>query len=262
MRQFTPGYLRDTRRGLWDDRTALGPVIRDSPARILDVGAGTGEFTAVLREESGAQVVALDADASLLRAGNVPNAVQGAASELPFPDDGFDLVACQALLVNVPGPVSLLREFSRVSADRVAAVEPDNSAVTVESTVERESAIARRARSYYMAGLETDSGLGSDLRRLFEGAGLSAVSVSRMVHERRIEPSYTEAAIESARRKVTATRLDEHRETMLAGGLAPAEFDALRDDWQSMGRSVIEQMQAGTYRRRETIPFYVAVGRT
>ncbi len=261
MRRFTPEYLRETRRGLWDDRTALAPVISGAPTRILDVGAGTGEFTDVLREESGARVMALDADASLLDVGAVPDAVQGIATQLPFSPDSFDLVACQALLVNVPEPGAVLNEFGRVSADRVAAVEPDNGAVTVESTVEGESAVAGRARTYYMAGLETDSRIGADLHGLFEEAGLRDVSISRMTHERRIEPPYSPIAMESARRKVTAERIDDHRDTMLAGGLSPEEFEVLRDEWQSMGREVIEQVQAGTYHRRERVPFYVAVGR-
>lgn len=261
MRRFTPEYLRETRRGLWDDRTVLGPHFAGAPADILDVGAGTGEFTTVLREESEANVLAVDADASLLRSGNVSNAVQGLATQLPFSDASIDLVTCQALLVNMPDPTAVLEEFERVSADRVGAVEPDNGAVTVESTVPEEAALARRARSAYMAGLETNSRIGGELEGLFEDQNFDAITVSRMVHERHIEPPYTPAAIESARRKVRATRIDDHRETMLAGGMARAEFETLRDDWQAMGRSVVNQVTAGTYRRRETVPFYVATGR-
>lgn len=261
MRRFTPEYLRDTRRGLWDDREILSPHFAGSPARILDVGAGTGEFTTVLREESGAEVLALDGDKRLLRTGSVPNAIQGGATRLPLSNDTVDLVTCQALLVNVPDPTAVLGEFARVSADRVGAVEPDNGAVSVESTVERESAVARRARSAYRAGLETNSRIGTDLKQLFLEQNFRDITVSRMDHERRIEPPYTANAIESARRKVRATRIDDHRETMLAGGLSPAEFDTLRDDWQAMGRSVVKQVKTDSYRRRETVPFYIATGR-
>ncbi|MDR5656713.1 methyltransferase domain-containing protein [Halodesulfurarchaeum sp. HSR-GB] len=260
MRRFTEAYLRDTRHGLWEDREALVPLFRGTPELILDVGAGTGEFTRVLREKGGASVVSLDADASLLRAGAVETPIQGDATRLPIPDRTFDLAACQALLVNLPDPDRAIRELMRVSADRVAAVEPDNSAVTVESTVESEATLSRRARSHYLDGLETDASLGADLGARFEQAGLRDIEVTKHVHERRIEPPYSETAMESARRKVTATRLDDHRETMLDGDLGPAGFDRLRDDWQAMGRAVAEQVQAGTYRRVEHIPFYVAVG--
>ncbi|MDL0140052.1 SAM-dependent methyltransferase, partial [Halobacterium salinarum] len=35
----------------------------------------------------------------------------------------------------------------------------------------------------------------------------------------------------------------------------------LRAAWREMGRDVVAQMQAGEYVRRETVPFYVTVGR-
>lgn len=261
MRRFSSAYLRDTRRGLWDDREPLVDLLGGPTERILDVGAGTGEFTSVLRQETAGTVVPLDADPTLLRAGGLTDGLQGAATRLPFRTDGFDLVACQALLVNVPEPLAVLEEFSRVASDRVGSVEPDNTNVTVDSSVAAESAVARRARTAYMAGLETDSGIGAALRELFETAGLRDLSVTKTVHERRIEPPYSEQAVESARRKVTARRLDEHRDTMLDGGLTIDGFETLRDDWQAMGRAVVDQMHSESYSRRETIPFYVASGR-
>ncbi len=95
----------------------------------------------------------------------------------------------------------------------------------------------------------------------FDAAGLLDVEVTRMDHVRTVEPPYSSVAVESARRKVRATRLDDHRETMLAGGLGTAAFETLRDEWQAMGRTVVEQMRTQDYRRTETVPFYVAVGR-
>lgn len=261
MRRFSPEYLRDTRRGLWEDRTALAPLELDSRSRILDVGAGTGEFTRILREESDARVVAVDADMDLLRAGLVSDAVVGDATRLPFEDDTFDLVICQALLINLPEPTRAIEEFVRVSSDLVAAVEPDNSEVTVESTVESEGRLARRAREYYMDGLETDVSLGSGVAEMFRGAGLTQVSGTRTVHERVVEPPYSDAAMESAKRKVTASRLDEQRTTMLRSQLTPGGFEDLRDEWQSMGREVATQIARERYRRRATVPFYVTVGR-
>jgi len=261
VRRFSEEYLSHTRRGLWDDREALGPVLSGPPDRILDVGAGTGEFTTILREESDATVVALDGDRTLLQAGDLPTAIQGDALRLPFTDDSFDLVVCQALLVNLPDPGAALEEFKRVATDRVAAVEPDNGAVTVESTVEAEAALAERARSYYGEGLATDANFGGNLEATLRSVGLTGVSVMRMDHERVVEPPYEASAIESARRKITASRLDEQRATMIAGGLTDREYGRLRDDWQSMGRSVAAQIREGTYRRREVVPFYIGVGR-
>ncbi|MES3159987.1 MAG: methyltransferase domain-containing protein [Halorubrum sp.] len=70
MRQFSPEYLEHTREGMWDDgREALADLALASRQRVLDVGCGTGEFTAVLREESqpDADVIGVDADTDLLR---------------------------------------------------------------------------------------------------------------------------------------------------------------------------------------------------
>ncbi len=260
MRRFSPEYLRDTRRGLWDDRSALAGLELESRTQILDVGAGTGEFTRILREESSADVVAVDADPRLLHAGAVDPAVVGDATRLPFRSDTFDLVVCQALLINLPDPAAAIEEFVRVSNDLVAAVEPDNSAVEIESSVAQEGDLSNAAREYYMAGLETDVSLGPRVSRLFREADLESVSVTRADHERVVEPPYSDAAMESAKRKVTASRLTEQRRTMLRSALNSEEFDTLRDDWQAMGREVVEQITAGDYRRRATVPFYVTVG--
>ncbi|MFC7131783.1 MULTISPECIES: class I SAM-dependent methyltransferase [Salinibaculum] len=259
MRQFTAEYLDATREGMWEDsRAALAPLELGACERVLDVGAGTGELTRVLREESPGQVVALDADAGLLAEVTDPR-VRGDATRLPFPDDAFDLVVCQALLVNLPDPAAAVREFARVSRDRVAAIEPDNSAVTIESTVEAEAPLARRARGSYLDGVETNAALGA-ARELFADAGLADVTVRSYDHERTIEPPYTETALTAARRKASGEGLGSDRETMLAGETTPEEFDALRQEWRAMGRTVIEQMQAGEYRQREVVPFYVTVG--
>ncbi len=259
MREFTAEYLEATREGMWDDsRTAFASLALEERDRVLDVGAGTGELTRVLREECPGAVVALDADPGLLSAVADPR-VRGDATRLPFPDGAFDLVVCQALLVNLPDPEAAVREFARVSDSVVAAIEPDNSAVRVASTVEAEAPLARRARELYLDGVETDASLGA-ARTLFEDSGLSAVTVSRYDHERTIASPYTERAIEAARRKASGEGLDSDREPILAGGTTPEEFDELRQRWREMGRTVAEQMGDRSYRRREVVPFYVTVG--
>jgi SAM-dependent methyltransferase len=259
VREYTAEYLAATREGMWDDsRAALEPLALDRRERVLDVGAGTGELTRVLREECTGTVVALDANADLLAATAGPR-VRGEATRLPFPADTFDLVVCQALLVNLPDPAAAVREFARVAGGAVASIEPDNSAVRVNSTVEAETALARRARERYLDGVNTDASLGA-ARGLFEERGLSGVAVRRYDHERTVEPPYSERALEAARRKASGEGLESDRETVLAGGTAPEEFDDLRQAWREMGRTVAEQMQNGQYRHREVVPFYLTVG--
>ncbi|MFB6233332.1 MAG: class I SAM-dependent methyltransferase [Haloarculaceae archaeon] len=259
MREFTAEYLAATREGMWDDsRAALAPLELGRRERVLDVGAGTGELTRVLREECPGAVVALDADGGLLSGVGDPRG-QGDATCLPVADDAVDLVVCQALLVNLPDPTAAVREFARVSRGAVAAIEPDNSDVTVSSTVAAEAPLARRARDLYLDGVGTDASLGA-AASLFEQCGLSDVAVRRYDHERTVEPPYTERALEGARRKVSGEGLESDRETVLAGGTTPEEFDDLRAAWRAMGRRVAEQMQQAAYRQREVVPFYVTVG--
>jgi len=263
VRRFDADYLEATRRGMWaDSREALVDLDLERRERILDVGCGTGELTRVLGEESDAAVVGADVDPALLSAASaVAPVVRADATDLPFRDDAFDLVVCQALLINLPDPVAAVREFGRVSGDLVAAVEPDNSAVEVASTVGAEEGLARRARERFLDGVETDVALGADAAGVFERAGLEVVSTRRYDHERTTEPPYSEAAVEDARRKVTGDGLADDRETILAGETSEDEYDRLWSDWRSMGRDVVEQMGDREYERRETVPFFVTVGR-
>ncbi|CCQ34244.1 methyltransferase type 11 [Halorhabdus tiamatea SARL4B] len=226
---------------------------------MLDVGSGTGALTRVLRAEAAGDVVAVDADPKLLDHVEGPTVV-GDAFRLPFPEDTFDLVICQALLINLPEPVDALREFARVSRDGVAVIEPDNGSVTVDSTVGGESALAGQAREHYLAGVDTDVTLGSDAESILADAGLDSIEVTRYDHDRTISPPYDEADVESARRKASGDGLATDRETMLDGGLTADGYDSLRQRWRQMGRDVIEQMAERTYERTETVPFYVAVG--
>ena len=262
MRRFSEEYLTRTRTGMWTDgaREALAGLDLGSTERVLDAGCGTGEFTAVLREEApeGALVVGADRDPDLLEHAGGP-VVRADALTLPFPDASFDVVACQALLVNLPDPVAALREFARVSRGRVASIEPDNAAVSVDSTVADEAELARRARERYLDGAATDASLG-DASAAFERAGLDDVTARRYDFERVVEPPYSEAAVRAATRKASGAGLRERR-GVLADGTNEEELDALRESWREMGREAVRQLRDGEYRRRETVPFYVTVGR-
>ncbi|HEY0808117.1 MAG TPA: methyltransferase domain-containing protein, partial [Pseudonocardiaceae bacterium] len=109
--------------------------------RLLDVGAGTGRhaFAAYRR---GADVVALDTDASALKdvrdmfaamaaAGEAPPtahalAVHGDGTSMPFPDGAFDRVIAAEVLEHLPADHAVLAEISRVLAPggRLAVTVP------------------------------------------------------------------------------------------------------------------------------------------
>jgi SAM-dependent methyltransferase len=257
MRRFSAEYLRETRRGMWaDSREALDALSLDTCERVLDVGCGEGALTRVLAEECPGEVIGCDRDRDLLRKVEGP-AVQADADSLPFRDDSFDLVVCQALLINLPDPEAAAREFARIASDRVACIEPDNGAVSVESTVDAESRLAAQARSRYLRGIETNVALGAGAAEVLRAAGLANVTTTRYDQSLAVEPPYSDREIEAVSRKASGAGLRERRETM-AG--TEEELDALRSAWREMGREAVRQVQDREYRRRETVPFYVAVG--
>lgn len=244
---------------MWEDsQTALAALRLDEVETVLDVGAGTGELTRILRENSPGEVLGLDADRSLLSQVETPRLL-GDATRLPVADGAVELVVCQALLVNLPTPAAALDEFIRVTRSHVSAIEPDNSAVTVNSTVAAEPELMASARRRYLRGLETDPTFG-DGRALFADAGLDNITVRRYDHQQSIEPPYSDAALKTVRRKATGAGLDARRETMLAGNTTPEQFDQLREAWRTMGRAAVEQMRDQEYYYSETVPFYVTVG--
>ncbi|WP_410765594.1 class I SAM-dependent methyltransferase [Haloferax sp. DFSO60] len=262
MRRFSESYLRRTRRGMWaDSRSALVDFDLDTRTRVLDVGCGTGEFTRVLAEESNARVVGVDADPELLTfADEHPKieAVAGDATRLPFADDSFDLVVCQALLVNLPDPAAAISEFARVSSDLVAAVEPDNAAVGVDSTVESEVTLEKRVRNAFLDGVSTDVALGDRVPEFFESAGLDMVGTRRYHHQKLTEPPYDEDDVRSAAQKATGEGLDRHEQDLRRGLDEP--YESVRTQWRQMGREVVRQMKDETYRRAEVVPFDVTTG--
>lgn len=264
MRRFTPEYLDRTRRGMWASRSALADLELGSRTRILDVGCGTGRLTRVLADEApDATVVGADADLDLLAVARRKTDLDYCAADalrLPFSDDAFDLVVCQALLINLPEPAAAVREFDRVSSDLVAAIEPDNADVGVASTVDAEADLEARVRSAYIEGVGTNVALGERVRQLFAEAGLSDLRTRRYHHEKRVEPPYSEVDLESARKKASGTGIADH-ESELRNALPEAAYDDLRRDWRAMGRDVVEQMGAGEYERAEVVPFDVTVGR-
>ncbi len=276
MRRFSAAYLSRTRDGMWADSiAALSDLELPNRRQILDVGCGTGELTQVLAagsqsentDTAPARVVGLDADRSLLDVAQSATALeyaQGDATGIPFVDDAFDLVVCQALLINLPEPAAALEEFARVSSELVATIEPNNAHVGVDSTVEAEQRLEQTARDAFVRGVNTDVSIGDAVPTLFDSIGLQDISTARYHHQKRTEPPYSSAELSDAAAKASGSGLDDHA-TELRRGLdsetAPASYDELRSQWREMGRSIVEQMQEGSYRRVEIVPFDVTVGR-
>ncbi|WP_422924415.1 class I SAM-dependent methyltransferase [Singulisphaera sp. PoT] len=101
----------------------IGAVIGDRPARILDVGCGTGVFAGRIRESlPQAQVWGIDLVSDMLtkgeerwrrHAGNV-QPVQGDSERLPFASGSFDIVTCANSFHHYPHQDRAVAEMHRV----------------------------------------------------------------------------------------------------------------------------------------------------
>ena len=105
-------------------RTMVANVSAIPGARVLDVAAGTGLVSRELAARKLANVVSLDANEPMLRAGLPANDAAGLgaritpilarAEALPFPDASFDAVTFTYLLRYVDDPGTVLAELVRV----------------------------------------------------------------------------------------------------------------------------------------------------
>lgn len=100
---------------------------------VLDVGCGPGALTQELVRRGVRAVTAVDPQPAFVAAlaDRCPgvSAVQGAAEDLPFPDDGFDVALAQLVVHFMRDPVQGLRDMGRVTrgGGRVAACVWDHA---------------------------------------------------------------------------------------------------------------------------------------
>lgn len=118
-----------TVRGAWIGQTEINllrAMIDPSPGEsILDVGCGTGYFTARFAESTRALIVGLDPNLSWLRyarrhAHSRLSWLAGRAEQLPFPDARFDITVSVTALCFIRDQERALREIVRVTRRRFA----------------------------------------------------------------------------------------------------------------------------------------------
>jgi SAM-dependent methyltransferase len=127
--EFVRGQYRsperlETRISVWqpgpDGRTpqdvALSLLTAAAPARLLEVGCGTGALAARCVAELGCEVVALDASAEMVRATQARgiDVMTGDVQKLPFADGAFDCAVAASMLYHVPGLDRGVAELARV----------------------------------------------------------------------------------------------------------------------------------------------------
>lgn len=151
-------------------------------ARCLDVGCGLGYTTRLLTAHLPApqNVIGVDADPDLVGAARdkrgedaVAEFREADATDLPFPDDTFDLVFGRFLLAHVPEPEAVVREYSRVARDGalILVQEPDFQSIAFHPPS------PSHQKSIELAGQLFDIHIGRKCWHLLRDAGLEDLSV-------------------------------------------------------------------------------------
>jgi SAM-dependent methyltransferase len=97
---------------------AFDAVAEVAPRRVLEVGCGPGELAARIKDELGADVVAVDISPRMveLARGRGVDARVGDVVDLPFASAEFDCAVAAWMLYHVPDPDRALAELARVLA--------------------------------------------------------------------------------------------------------------------------------------------------
>lgn len=107
---------RPDERGGTPQDAAMQSLRAASPARLLEVGPGTGRFAARCAAELGCEVIGADTSPAMVAATREAGveAVQADAQNLPFADAAFDAAVAAWMLYDVPDIDRALAELARV----------------------------------------------------------------------------------------------------------------------------------------------------
>jgi ubiquinone/menaquinone biosynthesis C-methylase UbiE len=116
-RSHTPAVLEFWLRTISD---AIG---RDQIAKILDLGCGTGRYSAALVSHFGAHVVGIDPSEKMLaearrKGGDRVSFLRGAAEAIPLSDGSIDMIFLSMAFHHVDDPGLAARECHRVLRER------------------------------------------------------------------------------------------------------------------------------------------------
>jgi SAM-dependent methyltransferase len=200
---------------------------------------------------------------------------------LPFPDDSFDLVTCQTLLIHVSDPAAVIAEMCRVArpGGLVLACEPNNvsRALLFDSMSAKDPADAILARVRFQllcergkAALgEGDNSIGDLVPGLFSAGGLVDLSVYLNDKANLLAPPYdtpeqhamVEEQADFNDRGFWIWSCEDTRRYFLAGGGRDDEFDALWSEALRDGDELRQSIAERTYSGAGAAIGYIVAGR-
>lgn len=261
--------------------------------RVLDVGCGVGHWGQLLAPwlAKDAEVVGIDREKEWIAraterarsraAGRTFRYQAGDATHIDFPDNTFDLVTCQTVLIHQADPLPVLREFRRVvkPGGLVAVAEPNNltgalslsniddtvptpdlaSLVRLQLTCERgKRALGQGYNSVgdFLPGLFAQIGLQDRLVYLSDKA---AALVPPYASE--AEQAVVEQAKDWADREFWIWSRDETYRYFMAGGGTDADFETLWTLAGRIGRQRAEGLRQGRLHCGGGVVTYLISGR-
>ena len=207
--------------------------------------------------------------------------VQGDATKLPLPDNSFDVVTCQTVLMHLARPMDALREMVRIlrPGGLLVCVEPNNlwgymvftsltAAEPVEVLVRRFEFWLRYHRGKTAAG-EGDHTIGDLLPGYFAQAGLAEIAVQQSDRAAALFPPYSapaqQAVIAQERASQSAGSDAWNREAVcrcvLDGGGTEEFFDRAFGELLVKFASEQRAIDAGTFHTANGNMFYLVSGR-
>jgi ubiquinone/menaquinone biosynthesis C-methylase UbiE len=246
---------------------------------LADIGCGQGHWSRLLFPylQSPAQLTGVDREPRWVTeaAQNFQRAfpqvsadcfrfVEGDATKIPLPDNSFEVVTCQTVLMHLERPLDALREMHRIlrPGGLLICVEPNNfwnylsfssltAAEPVEKLVRQFEFWLRYHRGKMHLG-QGDHTIGDLLPGLFVEAGLTAIAVHQSDRPAALYPPYDTPAqrallAQEATWKNSATgpwNHDELRNCVLAGGGTAEHFEA--GFRETLGKYAGEQQAIGS----------------
>jgi SAM-dependent methyltransferase len=260
---------------------------------VLDVGCGVGHWgmllASVMRED--VRVTGVDREESWVEKATERAKARGLegrftylraeAQRLPFPDDTFDLVTCQTVLIHLPDPAAGITEMKRVTkpGGLVIVAEPNNvtetllldsitNALPTDEVIElvRFHLICERGKAAFGEG---DNSLGDRVPGMFVAQGLEDVQVYVNDKATAIHPPYASAEhrafVDDARDRVARGRWNwdeaETRRFYLAGGGAEKDFAAHFARGLASRKEIVRGIDEGRYHGIVGGLFYLIAGR-
>jgi ubiquinone/menaquinone biosynthesis C-methylase UbiE len=214
-----------------------------APARILDVGCGTGEISERLLELfPDASLIGIDLEVKHLerarqrsaRFGGRAQFEKGDALQLPVPDASFDLVVCRHLVQAVPDPARVVRELARAARrqGRLHVLAEDYGMLWAHPLPPGAERFWLDIVPRYGAAVGCDVHVGRKMLALMVAAGLVDVHADYVVVDTERVPRDTFARIWEAWRDGYTDVLAEHSSTPReeVARLWDAHIAAVRDE--------------------------------